>query len=205
MKAHPVRKYGLILLAFCFASSTLWVSGEPAAAEGKEGKQAVEQTPEEEEAAAEARKEARKQISLPDTVEEARARARWLHEGLHGALQVMHRDFFEEDDAGMLPSQSLDDVFKEMARSWAVEIRWLGVNATKGIDHKPKDRFEERAAAALMDGEIEYEQIEANRYRYVGLVRLQNECLKCHVRERTTLEDRVGGLAISFPMKKKTE
>ena len=56
-----------------------------------------------------------------------------------------------------------------------------------------------------MEGEIEYEQIEANRYRYVGLVRLQNECLKCHVRDRTTLEDRVGGLAISFPMKKSLE
>ncbi len=200
MKAHPVWKYGLILLAFCFANSTLRVTGEPTA---EKGKQSAEKTAEEE--AAETRKEARKQSSLPDTVEEARARARWLHEGLHGALQVMHRDFFEEDDAGMLPSQSLDDVFKEMARSWAVEIRWLGVNATKGIDHKPKDRFEERAAAALMAGEIEYEQVEANRYRYVGLVRLQNECLKCHVRERTTLEDRVGGLAISFPMKKKAE
>lgn len=202
MKAHLARRYCLILLSFCFASSALWLTGEPAV---EKEEKAVEKTAEADEADAEARKEARKQSSLPATAEEARARARWLHEGLHGALQVMHRDFFEEDDAGMLPSQSLDDVFKEMARSWAVEIRWLGVNATKGIDHKPKDRFEEKAAAALMEGEIEYEQIEANRYRYVGLVRLQNECLKCHVRDRTTLEDRVGGLAISFPMKKSLE
>lgn len=189
MKVNPVRKYCLILLSCGFVTSALWLTGEPAASEAK--------TAEKKDSAAE-----RKEVSLPATVEEARARARWMHEGFHGALQVMHRDFFDEDDAGVLPSQSLDDVFKEMARSWAVEIRWLGVNATKGIDHKPKDRFEERAAEALLSGEIEYEQIEANRYRYVGLVRLQNECLKCHVRDRNTLEDRVGGLAISFPMKK---
>jgi len=113
----------------------------------------------------------------------------------------MHRDFFDDDEAGTLPSQALDDVFEEMARSWSVEIRWMGVNATKGIDHRPKDRFEERAAAALLSGKKEYEQIENGRYRYVGMIRLQNECLKCHVRDRTTLEDRVAGLAISFPLK----
>jgi hypothetical protein len=163
-------------------------SGEPA--------EKVEKTPEERLADT-----ARREASLPATIEDARGRARWMHEGFHGALQVMHRDFFDDDEAGTLPSQSLDDVFKEMARSWAVEIRWLGVNATKGIDHEPKDRFEERAAAALAAGEIEFEQIEAGRYRYVGMIRLQNECLKCHVRNRTTNEDRVAGLAISFPMK----
>jgi hypothetical protein len=142
-----------------------------------------------------------RQVSFPTTVEEARGRARWIHEGFHGALQVMHRDFFEDEDTGSLPSQSLDDVFAEMARSWGVQIRWLGVNATKGINHKPKDRFEEKAAAALQGGAKEFEQIEAARYRYVGMIRLQNECLKCHVRDRATLEDRVAGLAISFPLR----
>jgi hypothetical protein len=88
-----------------------------------------------------------------------------------------------------------------MAKSWSVEIRWLGVNATKGIDHKPKDRFEVKAAAALESGEKEFEQIEAGHYRYVGMIRLQNECLKCHVPDRTTLEDRVAGLSISFPLR----
>lgn len=139
--------------------------------------------------------------SLPATIDEARGRARWMHEGFHGALQVMHRDFFDDEDSGSLPSQSLDDVFKEMAKSWSVEIRWLGVNATKGIDHEPKDRFEENAAAALESGKKEFEQIESGRYRYAGMIRLQNECLKCHVRDRTTLEDRVAGLTISFPLR----
>ncbi|HRQ89399.1 MAG TPA: DUF3365 domain-containing protein [Bacteroidia bacterium] len=137
---------------------------------------------------------------FPSTLEEARGRARWLHEVIHGALQVMHRDFFNEDDAGTLPSQSLDDVFKEMFRSHEVEIRWLGVNANRGKDHLPKDRFEEKASEALKSGSTEYEAVEGKRFRFVGMIRLQNECLKCHLPNRKTLEDRMSALAISFPM-----
>lgn len=192
MKVNPLRKYSFstlsLLAAFALLQGAGTVVSEPAA-------KAVKTTKEQQADAA------RIEANLPNSVDEARSRARWLHEGFHGALQVMHRDFFDDDEAGTLPSQSLDDVFKEMARTWSVQIRWLGVNATKGIDHEPKDRFEEKAAAALAGGAKEYEQVEAGRFRYVGMVRLQNECLKCHVRDRTTLEDRVAGLAISFPLK----
>lgn len=139
--------------------------------------------------------------SLPRTVGEARGRARWVHEIIHGALQVMHRDFFDEDAVERsLPSQSLDDVFSEMARTYAVEIRWLGGNATKGKDHFPKDAFEEAAVAALIAGKPEYDAVENGRYRFAGAIRMQNQCLKCHVRDRKSLEDRVAGLAISFPL-----
>jgi Protein of unknown function (DUF3365) len=139
--------------------------------------------------------------NLPRTVEEARGRARWVHEIIHGALQVMHRDFFDEDAVERsLPSQSLDDVFSEMARTYSVEIRWLGGNATKGKDHFPKDAFEEAAVAALIAGKPEYEALENGRYRFAGPIRMQNQCLKCHVRDRKSLEDRVAGLAISFPL-----
>lgn len=139
--------------------------------------------------------------NLPRTVEEARGRARWVHEIIHGALQVMHRDFFDEDAVERsLPSQSLDDVFSEMSRTYAVEIRWLGGNATKGKDHFPKDAFEEAAVAALIAGKPEYEAVESGRYRFAGPIRMQNQCLKCHVRDRKSLEDRVAGLAISFPL-----
>ncbi|MBL9157036.1 MAG: DUF3365 domain-containing protein [Verrucomicrobiales bacterium] len=138
---------------------------------------------------------------FPRSIEEARGRARWVHEIIHGALQVMHRDFFDEDAVERsLPSQSLDDVFAEMARSHGVEIRWLGGNAGKGKDHVPKDGFEEKAVAALIAGAPEYEGVETGRYRFVGPIKMQNQCLKCHVRDRKSLEDRVGGLAISFPL-----
>lgn len=139
--------------------------------------------------------------NFPRTAEEARGRARWMLELVHGALQVMHRDFFDENAVEKsLPSQSLDDVFAEMARSHSVEIRWLGGNANKGKDHLPKDRFEEQAVAALFSGKTEHESVEDGRYRFVGMIRIQNECLKCHVRDRKSLEDRFGGLAISMPL-----
>ncbi len=140
--------------------------------------------------------------NLPASPEEARGRARVLHETIHGALQVMHRDFFGDDEELNLPSQSLEDVFKELARSWNIEIRWLGVNATKDVDHEPQDAFEAAAAKALAAGKPEYEGIERGRFRFVGAIRMQNECLKCHVPNRTTLEDRVAGLAISMPLQK---
>lgn len=143
--------------------------------------------------------------SLPTGLEEARGRAKWLHEIIHGSLQVMHRDFFGdgndgENDTLSLPSQSLDDVFREMERSWRVEIRWLNVNAGKGKDHEPQDPFEEAAVLALKQGDTEHEAVEKDRYRFVGAIRLQNQCLKCHVPYRKSLEDRVAGLAISFPI-----
>lgn len=139
--------------------------------------------------------------NLPATIEDARGRARWMHEIIHGSLQVMHRDFFDEEGTTNLPSQSLDDVFSQMAKDWLVEVSWLGVNATKGTDHLPKNRFEEQAAEALKNGKKEYESVEGSRYRFAGAIRLSNQCLKCHVRDRKTLEDRVAGLVITFPMK----
>ena len=47
----------------------------------------------------------------PSTVDEARGRARLLHETIHGSLQIMHRDFFREDEGLPIPSHSLEDVF----------------------------------------------------------------------------------------------
>ncbi len=138
--------------------------------------------------------------SLPGTVEEARGRARWLHEAMLGTLKVMHRDFFDEEETNRIPSASLEDVFAEMARSWLVEIRWLGVDATKDIDHEPRDRFEEAAVVALAEGKPEYEETWKDSFRYAGAIPLQNECLKCHVPDRTSLEDRVAGLSISIPL-----
>ena len=125
---------------------------------------------------------------FPANADEARGRARWMHEAIHGSLQVMHRDFFGngEDDLS-LPSQSLEDVFQQMTESWGIEMRWLGVNATKDTDHEPQDKFEKDAAKAIAAGESEFFAVERGKFRYVGMIRLQNECLKCHVPHRTTL------------------
>jgi len=136
---------------------------------------------------------------LPVGIEEARSRARWMAELVNGSLQIMHRDFFDANDPDILPSQSLEDVFLEMARSWSVEIRWLGVNATKARKHRAADDFEKAAVSALRAGAPEYDEVEDGRFRFVKAIRIQNECLKCHVPYRTSLEDRIGGIAFAFP------
>lgn len=138
--------------------------------------------------------------NFPKSIEEARGRARWLHETIHGTLQIMHRDFFDDEFSREIPSKSMEDVFAQMNESWAVSIRWLGGNATKVAAHDPQDRFEEKAVQALIAGAQEYEDVERGRFRFVSAIRLQNQCLKCHVPHRTSLEDRVAGLAISIPL-----
>lgn len=133
---------------------------------------------------------------------EARGRARLLHEVVRGALQVMHRDFFDPDDRDRIPSSSLEDIFEGVADSFGVELRWLGVNAkVMDVDHKAKDEFEKRAVAALAKGKREFESIEENTFRFVGAIRLHNACLKCHVPFRNSLETRIAGLAISIPIR----
>ena len=140
----------------------------------------------------------------PATVEEARARALLLHETLHGALQVMHRDFFRADERDVIPSASLEEVFEVLEDYHGVELRWLGVNArTMDSDHKPRDKFEEQAVQALAAGDSDFDAVEDGRFRFAGAIQLHNECLKCHVPHRTTLEDRMAGLLINIPLKKK--
>lgn len=138
------------------------------------------------------------------SVEEARARARILHEAMHGALQVMHRDFFDEEESRIIPSHSLEDVFRGMGKAYEVEMAWLVVNAdAMNIDNNPRDDFEKRAVKTLSDGASEHAEVEDGRFRYVGAVQLSSRCLKCHVPYRKSTHDRVAGLVISMPIEAK--
>ena len=137
------------------------------------------------------------------TVVEARGRARLLHEAIHGALQVVHRDFFLEDESAIIPSQSLEDVFVELARSHKVTLKWLVVEGNAmNVDHKPADDFERKAADALANGHREFDAAEGDSYRYAGAIRLSSQCLKCHVPNRTNTKDRTAGLVISMSLKR---
>ena len=142
----------------------------------------------------------------PATVVEARARARLLHETIHGALQVMHRDFFDEEESHSIPSASLEDVFSELSKSYDVDAQWLIVDTdVVNVDHQPKDEFERKAAKELARGKPYFESAEKDRYRYAGPIRLASQCLKCHVKNRTKLDDRTAGLLISMPLGKRVE
>ncbi|MGB7346092.1 MAG: DUF3365 domain-containing protein [Pirellulaceae bacterium] len=140
-------------------------------------------------------------IDAPTSVIEARSRARLLHEMVRGTLQVMHRDFFDEDDANAIPSASLEDVFHEMSLSYDVEMKWLIINTdVVNIDHQAKSPFEKAAVKSLGAGDEYTESVGSDRYRYAGPIRLGSQCLKCHVKRRNSNEDRTAGLIITMPI-----
>lgn len=132
---------------------------------------------------------------------EARARAMMLHEMVRGTLQVVHRDFFDEDDAHAIPSASLEDVFHEMGKSYDMRFKWLIVNTdVVNVDHQAENAFERSAVKALAAGEPFADETTENRYRFAGPIRLRSQCLKCHVKRRTDNEDRTAGLVITIPI-----
>lgn len=145
---------------------------------------------------------AKTEASALPTAEEATARARLLHAALDGALRVMHRDFFRKGDNKAIPSESLEDVFKSMEEENGVMIRWLASDETiMNVDNKARDAFDEAALKAVKSGGREFSAVEKDTLRYAGVIVLQNECLKCHVPERKTLEDRFAALEISMLVK----
>ncbi|HEV7280463.1 MAG TPA: DUF3365 domain-containing protein [Pirellulaceae bacterium] len=142
-------------------------------------------------------------VSQPPTVEEAKVRAQLLHETVHGALLVMHRDLFREDEGLTLPARSLDDVFSEMKRAHGVEMAWLAVDAqAMDVGHKADDEFEKQAVEAIAGGAEDFGQVEGDRYRHAGRIRLASECLKCHLPQRTSTEDRSAAVTISMQIRK---
>ena len=141
-------------------------------------------------------------VAAPSSVGEARSRAKLLHEMVRGTLQVMHRDFFDEDDPNAIPSASMEDVFHEMGRSYDVRLKWLVVETdVVNVDHQAEDEFEKKAVEALTRKAPYVEAVEGNRYRFAGPIPLASQCLKCHVKRRTSTETRTAGLLISMPMK----
>jgi Protein of unknown function (DUF3365) len=139
-------------------------------------------------------------LDPPTSLGEARARAQLLHEVVHGTLQVMHRDFFDEENIHAIPSASLEDVFKEVSRSYGVEIKWLNVQTDDvNVDHRPESDFEKDAAKKLAAGEPFTEAIDADGYHFAGPIRLASQCLKCHLKTRNSTADRTAGLVISMP------
>ncbi len=139
--------------------------------------------------------------TLPSEAE-AKVRAQLLHAAFRGSLEIMHRDFFRKGDSKAIPSESLTDVFKAMGGEWGVTIRWLAPEATiMNVDNKAKDAFEVGALKSITGGEKEVSTVENGSFRYAGAIVLQNQCLKCHVPDRTSLEDRFAALEICMPVK----
>lgn len=136
---------------------------------------------------------------VAQSVNEARGRARLLHEAIHGALQITHRDYFEKGDHA--PSKSLEEVFAVILEQRGVKMSWLGINArVMHEDHRADDRFEKDAVKAISGGAEEYGAVEDGVYRYVGMIQIHEDCLKCHAPNRMTLDCKAAGLQIEIPL-----
>ena len=129
-------------------------------------------------------------------------RAQLLHASFHGVLEIMHRDFFRKGDNKAIPSESLKDVFARMREEWGVEMRWLASDETiMNVDNKARDAFDTAALQAVASGRRETWEVADGKLRYAGVIPLQNQCLKCHVPGRKTLEDRFAALEITMAIK----
>lgn len=145
-------------------------------------------------------------VKQATTIDEARARAKMLHEMVRGTLQIMHRDFFDEDNSHAIPSASLEDVFHEMGDSYDVRMKWLIVNTdVVNVDHAAETPFEKDAVKVLAAGKPFAEATTSDRYHFAGAIHLRSQCLKCHVKRRTSNEDRTAGLVITMPLLEKNK
>jgi hypothetical protein len=135
-------------------------------------------------------------------ISELRTRAELLHETLHATLQTVHHRYYREDEGLLIPAAALKVVFEELETKRNVKLRWLAVDAAAmNRDHEAKDDFEREAVKALKRGEPAYESVRDGIYRRAAAVRLSNECLKCHVPNRTSTADRMAGLVVEFPLR----
>lgn len=133
---------------------------------------------------------------------EARRQAEVLHTAMHAALQSVHHRYYREDAGLPIPAAVLAEVFAEVEQEQQVKLRWLAVDGqAMNADHKPRDPFETEAVKALKGGRRVHETVDAGVYRRAGAITLTNHCLKCHVPDRKSTDDRTAGLIIAIPIR----
>lgn len=140
-------------------------------------------------------------VQAPRSVDEARGRARLLHETVHATLHYVHHAYFREDQGLKIPAATLEDVFKELESAHKVHLRWLAVNTrAMDIDHEAADDFEKAAVKAIAGGAEYHEAQEDHNYRFAGSITLASECLSCHLPARNSNDPRAAALTIEFPL-----
>ncbi|MBA4020359.1 MAG: hypothetical protein C0483_24625 [Pirellula sp.] len=141
-------------------------------------------------------------IDVPST-DPQRQSAELLHETFEATLHAVHHHYYREDEALPIPGVAMKDVFRELADRRGVGVRWLAVNGqAMNTAHLPQNEFERNAVKALSEGQETYDETTDGVYQYVGMICLTNECLKCHVPNRKSTENRAAGIVITIPMKK---
>lgn len=140
-------------------------------------------------------------ISSPQTVDEARRQAQILHTAIHSSLRVVHDRYYREDEGLPIPAAAMGEIFRDMESTERVRLRWLAVEGqAMNTDHVARDSFETEAVQALKSGKPFHEQTTEGIYRRAAPITLSNHCLKCHMPERKSTEDRTAGLIIAIPI-----
>jgi len=136
------------------------------------------------------------------TREQAVAEAALLQDAMHTILQVVHHRYYKEDEGLVIPAATMREVFEELERDHHVKLRWLVVEGqAMNAEHIARDEFEKAAVQALLAGEKKFESFENGVYRRAGPVTLSNVCLKCHIPDRRSTEDRTAGLIVTIPLR----
>lgn len=135
------------------------------------------------------------------TTQQARRVAEILHTSIHATLQVVHDRYYREDEGLPIPAAVMGDVFKELETEQNVRLRWLAVEGlAMNTDHLPQDKFETEAVKSLKSGKPFHEQSEDGLYRRAAPITLSSHCLKCHMPDRKSTNDRKAGLIIAIPV-----
>ena len=137
------------------------------------------------------------------TVDEARERAKILHDVYESMLRTIHSRYFKENAGVPIPSRALEEVFARVTRRTKTKARWIAVNSqAMSIDHEPVDDFEKAAARVLSAGAQEFELVENGTYRRATPIALLDSCLKCHAPPPIRVTNaRFAGLVIAMPVK----
>lgn len=137
------------------------------------------------------------------TVEEARDRAKLVHEIYASTLEVMHHRYFQPERA-ILPARAMEDIFADIKEKAQVEAQWISVNVkAMSVNHEPKTDFEKKAAAEIGEGKETVETVEGGYYRRVGAIPLKDGCIHCHggIFMKPSKVPKFAGLVISVPVK----
>lgn len=135
------------------------------------------------------------------TSEQLRRQARILHTTVHSTLRVVHDRYYREDEGLLIPAHVLKETFRDIESAEGIQLRWLAVEGQPmNTDHVARDDFEKAAVTAIKSGEPFYELVTDTLYRRAAPVTLTNHCLKCHMPDRKSTEDRRAGLIVTIPL-----
>ncbi|QDU97146.1 c-type heme family protein [Lignipirellula cremea] len=135
-------------------------------------------------------------------LEQARDRAKVMHELYAATLEVMHHRYFHGDRA-IVPARAMEDIFETIKQQSRAEARWISVNMqAMSIEHEPKTAFEKRAAKEIARGKEYFDTVEDGYYRRAGAIPLTGGCVSCHggFFKAQSKGAKFAGLVISLPL-----